>query len=50
MQIKEKELNMIAKIKKLDKQLFDYNFDVNVALKTISIGVTSDKDDPLHPS
>ncbi len=38
---------MTQKIKDIDKKLNDFNFDVSLDLKNISLGVTGDKDDPF---
>jgi hypothetical protein len=45
--MKDKEYNVISKIKKLDAKLADLNFDVTLALKNINISTTSDRDDPF---
>lgn len=44
-EIKEKQFATIQKIKEIDKQLNEINFDVNLVLKNIYLGVTGDRDD-----
>ena len=49
-EMKEKQFSTVQKIKDIDKKLNDLNFDVNVALKKIYLGVTGDRDDPFVSS
>lgn len=42
---KEKQFAIIQKIKTIDKKLSDFNFDVSIALKNVSLGITGDQDD-----
>jgi hypothetical protein len=42
---KEKQLDMIQKIKQVDKVLAEINFDVGILLRGIYLGVTTDVDD-----
>lgn len=46
-EIKEKHTKMIQKLRKVDKLLTEFNFDVAISLKRIYLGVTGEKDDAL---
>ena len=45
--MRDKQFNIVQKIKMVDKHLEDVNFDVGIILKCIYLGVTGDKDDPF---
>lgn len=45
--MKEQQIKMIQKIKKIDKSLVDLNFDVTVGLRKIYFGLAGDKGDFL---
>jgi hypothetical protein len=44
-ELKEKQHLTILKIKQLDRKIDQINFDVNLALKNIYLGLTGDRDD-----
>ena len=46
-EVREKQFKTIVKIKELDKQLSDVNFDVGLVLKNLYLGINGDRDDPF---